>query len=234
MANLRPLNRWEGESVLQSLLSPAHTPASPVCEKEMLGVRFLDPRTNEIMYPDPFCAGDDPIISHSETSAPPAGSPTLHPMLAPAQLQWDTRRSPQTLASDWRQEDLDRLAEPATSPPAARLELRSPQLPWAISVRPRTPHLYVTVHDVLGAIYGALKTAITQGEWELFEDTRKHWILDGRSCRVKEYNFGRMLDELYRHPRRVDILGVCTQFAGLVPAPHRSTQSFDLELVRRG
>ena len=200
----------------------------------MLGLRFLDPETGEIVYPDPLDTTGDPITSGLETPNPPTGSPALNPMLAPGALPWDVRRSFPTHARDWRQLEINKLAEPATSPPMARLEIRSPQLPWNIEVRPTIPNLYVTVYDVLATLNKALETQITKGEWGQFNDQRKYAILVARIHRVQQHDFSRGLDDLYRHPRRVDSLGERTQFAGLAPAPYRGSDSFDLKFVRWG
>lgn len=202
----------------------------------MQRVRFLNTETNEIAYPEPLDVTGDRIIPSSGASTPPAGSLALNPLLTPASLHWDVRHSLKTHVKDngWRQREVNRLAEPATFPPVARLEIRSPQLPWRVVVFPRTPNVFITVYDVLVTIYKTLKTRIAPGEWERFDDGRKYSILDSKNRRAQEYEFGRKLDECYDHPRRVDFLGECSQFVGLVPTPYRSSNSFDLEFVRRG
>ena len=195
----------------------------------MSGVRFLLPKTNEVVFPGPWETVDDPInVPNVESQDPPMGSLLTNPALTPqTTLQWDVRHPVASLG-------VERFNEAATSPPMARLELESPQLPWKVEVFPRTPNIHVTVHDVLATIHKTLRGQITRGEWERFNDTRKHSVLVARGQRVQDYEFGRMLDEFYIHPRRIDSLGECTRFGGLVPAPYRGSNSFDLEFVRRG
>lgn len=197
-------------------------------------VRFLDPDTNEVVYPGLSDATDDPITPSLEAPAPPVGFPALNLMLTLVALSWDVRHPFEVHAEGWRQQEVGRLVEPATSPPTARLEIQSPQLPWKIEVRAGTPNLHVTVYDVLATIYETLKTRISRGEWERLHDTQKYVVLMARDRRAQGYDFSRMVDEYYHHPRRVDSLGECTQFVGLVPAPYRGCNSFDLEFVRQG
>lgn len=199
----------------------------------MFGVRFLDPETGEIVYSGPLDTTEDAIITNPEASRRLTTSLTLNPVLGPAALPWDVRRSFRTHVKDWHQREVAKLAKPATFPPAVRLEIQSPQLPWRVEVRPSSPNLHVTVYDVLAVLHRSLKTEITKVEWERLNDTRKHSVLVARGLRAQEYEFDRTLDEFYRHPRRVDFLGECIQFAGLVPAPYRGWDSFDLEFVRR-
>ena len=198
----------------------------------MQRVRFLDPTTGEILHPDPLSASGDPIVPSLERQNLPTGS-AVNPLLTPGVLQWDVRCSVGTCVVSQRQDEVVRLAGAATLPPTARLEIQSPQLPWRVDVRPTTPNLVATVHDVLAAIHRALGVQVTLEEWERFSDTRKHATLVARGHRVQGYDLSRTLDELYRHPRRVDTLGERTRFAGLMPAPHRGPHSYDLELAQQ-
>jgi hypothetical protein len=191
-------------------------------------VRFLDPKTNGILYPGPH-------ETPGGRFSPIGAELVLNPLLAWGMIQWewDTRRSFQTYIRSFPQGDIQALALPATSPAAARLEIRSPQIPWRVEVRPQTPNLQITVFDVVAAVHIALRTQLTPAEWEQLGDGHKNAILAARNGRVRLHDFNRALDELYCHPRRVDTLGEATIFAGLVPAPHRSPYSFDLKFVRR-
>ena len=199
----------------------------------MFGVRFLDPKSGEIVYPGEPGALGGAINPSSVTQVQSTGPVALNSFLVPAFAGWDLRRSHKGYLRGWSQANLDQLASPATFPPTPWLEVRSPHLPWRIEVRPKTPGVFVTVFDVVATIQVALKTEITPVEWGRFGEATKHAVLTAKGNRVRLYDFGRTLDEAYRHPRRVDTLGEGTQFAGLVPAPHRGGQSFDLHLVRR-
>ena len=158
---------------------------------------------------------------------------SLNSLFAPSALLWDVRHPLETLEGRLPQDVRVKLGQNATQPPSARLEIRTPHLPWRIEVRPKTPNLCVTVLDVLVTIRGALKLQITPGEWARFSTIRKTLTLAERSSRVLEYDQGRRADGLYNHPLRMDSLGEFTQFGGLVRAPGRGPGSLDLKLERR-
>lgn len=65
--------------------------------------------------------------------------------------------------------DLDFLAEPATSPPLPSLLLVCDELPWQIEVRPSLPNLFVTVYDVLETLNWNLRSRVSNPEWMSFE-----------------------------------------------------------------
>ncbi|KAF9652783.1 hypothetical protein BDM02DRAFT_3108908 [Thelephora ganbajun] len=196
-------------------------------------VRFRDPETNETIYPEPFVTPSNAITPGLVANTPTVGALLLNPLLMAATISWDVRRPFESYPAHWRQADRTALLESATLPPVERLEIVSPHLPWKIEVHPRTPNLHITVFDVMTTIQAALKLRITLSEWSRFNDTGKRLTLTAKDLRVEEYDPGRRLDEIYHHPRRVDALGEFTQFAGLIPAPQRSRNSFDLELKRR-
>ena len=195
----------------------------------MFGVRFLDPDTNQIVYPEPFEApntGITPVLGTRPTLIP-------NPLLIHARIQWDVRRSFQTHVTmmGWGPGEVLALSHPATTPPTMRLEIQSPQIPWKLDVFPTIPNLHVTVFDVVATIHLALKVPITKGEWDRFNDAQKHLILVSRQRRVRGYTSGRALNEMYCCPRRIDFLGEVTKFVGLAPAPHRL--GLNVEFVRR-
>lgn len=198
----------------------------------MKGVRFLDPVTEEIIYPGGFETPGDPLIPPLGTPTQPVGPYVVNALLAPATIPWDVRRSFQTHSDGWHQEELVKLSQSGTLPPIASMEIQSPGLPWMIKVHPKTPNTHITVFDVVAAIYATLKHRIARGEWELLGDQQKEVILMARNERVQGYDFSRAVDELYNHPRRVDALGEFTKFAGLVPTPQRGPNSFELRFDR--
>lgn len=198
-----------------------------------MSVRFVDPRTEEIVYPEPFEMPTNAVTPGLGTNAPPDGSLALNPLLVPAALLWDVGRPVETHAQHWPQAERDKLSQSATWPPVGRLGLQSPHLPWRIEALPRTPNIHVTVFDVLATIYVALRLQITPGEWDRFDTGEKSVIVGARGVRVRECDPDPQLDELYAHPRRIDTLGERTRFAGLILAPHRGPDSLDLELKRR-
>jgi len=197
-----------------------------------MSVRFLDPDTRQVVYPEPFETPSRSVTPNGATNAPPAGPIVANPLLAPATLSWDLRIPLKSHVGRWTPAQRIRLTESATQPPTGRLELQSPQLPWRINIRPTTPGVFVTVYDVLFTIQESLGSRINWEEWEHFEDATKREILTARGARVHSYHSSCQADELFKRPRRVDCLGEFTWFAGLTPAPRQA--SLDLGFKRRG
>lgn len=203
-----------------------------------MSVRFVDPKTKRVVYPEPFQEHLNAVTPGLETNTPSVGALVVNPLLAPANpllasIKWDIRLPFDTYVEQWPQAERAKLAQSATLPPAVLLELQSPHLPWKIEVRPRTPVLHITVFDVLATIHAALEARIAPGEWDQFDTVGKRVIVAARGLRVQEYDPARQADEMYNHPRRIDSLGEFTRFAGLVPAPQRGLNSLDLKLKRR-
>lgn len=197
-------------------------------------VRFVDPKTNTIVDPAPLTPvqNDAPRMG---TNAPSFGALAIHPLLmTPATPLWDARVPIQPYAANLTRTNRNRLAESATYPPTARLELQSPHLRWKIGVLPTTPNISVTVYDVLATVQTILKLEITQEEWARFELVGKQLTVAARNARIQDYDPGKQTDEAFNHPRRIDSLGKFTRFAGLVSAPQRGSGSFDIKFERRG
>lgn len=194
-----------------------------------MSVRFIDPETGRVVYPEALNAPTTGL----ETGAPTVGTIAVNPLLAPLTLLWDVRRPFETLAEQWPQGERAKLGQSATMPPTTLLEIQSPHLPWRIEVRPMTQNLQVIVFDVLAAIHAALKPQITRGEWDRFDTAGKQQTVAARSARIQECDSARQADELYNHPRRIDSLGEFTLFAGLIPAPQQGPNCFKIKLKRR-
>lgn len=198
-------------------------------------VRFVDPKTNTIVFPEPLKTPSNAVNPTLGTNAPATGVPVVNPLLASATISWDIRLPFQTFAERWTQVQRRELWENATCPPTNLLEVQSQRLPWKIEIHPTTPNLFVSVYDVLFTIQTTLLLEITPDEWDRFERGGKRLIVTTRETRVQGYHStGRRLDESYRHPRRIDSLGNFTRFAGLVLAPQRSPHSLDLNFEPHG
>ena len=108
------------------------------------------------------------------------------------------------------------LAEPATSPPMQSITLISPHLPWRIPVIARNGS-FVTVIDVIDAIYHSLRTQVGEQEYKLLP-TRKDQDRASAAYRqrYKRYRDPRTYDEERRHGlRRIDFLMGHSKFRGL-------------------
>ncbi|KAI0337635.1 hypothetical protein BDW22DRAFT_1339405 [Trametopsis cervina] len=109
------------------------------------------------------------------------------------------------------------LALPATTPPAHRLEIRCEHLPWRITVTPsqRYNNIYVTVGDIMGELYNALRLQISREEFAMACGTNaeyKHHVEAAYERRVlRSASPGQ---ERVKGIRRVDLLLYSTIFAG--------------------
>jgi hypothetical protein len=157
----------------------------------------------------------------------PAGSVSIHPALAcgPA-INYDMTLDPRsvTLAGK-RAEGLTSrvLAEPATYPPLASMELTVKGFPWSIRVLPysQKPSAYVTVADVFHALSRSLRTAVTSEEYStLLRSSRAQQEVN----EAFERRYRRLAmtgnEEAYRVEKlkgvkRVDFLGTRTRWMGL-------------------
>ena len=213
------------------------SPLHPLCPGSTKRVRFVDPQTNRILDLEPLTETPSTAVTpHLGRNIPAVGALALIPLLAAATISWtwDVRFPVEVLEKHWVRAQQDVLEQSATRPPATLLHIRSPHLPWKVEIRPRTPNLFVTVYDVLSTIHGVLEPRITPQEWKRFEPIGKRVIVAERETRVRSYAPDRQVDEAFNHPRRIDSLGEFTRFAGLIPAPQRGPNEFDLKFKRRG
>ncbi|KAJ7160448.1 hypothetical protein C8R46DRAFT_1286272 [Mycena filopes] len=126
--------------------------------------------------------------------------------------------------------------EPATYPPALAITLTTPHLPWAIRVVAAANGRYVTVTDVLNAVYLALRATATHTEFlTLGTPKLMHLVAEAaayrRRCRCERERVllrgrgrgrGRRglfmdLEEKQMGIRRVDFLMGYTRFRGIEP-----------------
>lgn len=136
---------------------------------------------------------------------------------------WDLRDRPSDIAPQPSSYDAAypipaaSLALSATTPPAYRLEIRCTQLPWKFTVTPsqRFKNIYVTVGDVMGELYNALRLQISQEEFQMACGRNPEYR------QVVEAAFERRVarsrsprEERAKGIRRVDLLGDSTVFAG--------------------
>ena len=139
--------------------------------------------------PHPMVYTPSPIRqAQSLTFMPPAPlTPGLyiHPALSAPNLRYDMRSQPSH--SNPRLPPAV-LTTPASSPPLPSLALRVGDLPWLFTVFPDTDHspgnAFVSVQDVLLAIYGHLRTAVKGDEYEAMSKTRKAEIFRAFESRV--------------------------------------------------
>ncbi|KAF9014749.1 hypothetical protein BDZ89DRAFT_1076316 [Hymenopellis radicata] len=125
------------------------------------------------------------------------------------------------------------LAQPATTPALPKLIITLKDMPrWQIHVVPSTT-AYVTVHDVLFAIYTQLRIGVVDGECAQVFASHPNADLR-RSVRAAFYRRLEAMPEPYRlveqekGVKRVDFLGSKVRFAGLTPKSPRSPDEWVL------
>jgi hypothetical protein len=161
----------------------------------------------------------------------------IHPALAAPSLQYDMGSHPSQ--SNPRLSPAV-LATPASSPPLPALALRVGGLPWLFTARPdagRSPpgNAFVTVQDVLLAIYFHLRTAVKGDEYEAVDRSRKTEIFRafeqrvatdpvqrGRGLRRVDFLFGRLRAQGLVRAQSKDIVWDVVISGG--PETHRKTQ----------
>ncbi|KAL4064711.1 hypothetical protein V8B97DRAFT_1987272 [Scleroderma yunnanense] len=111
------------------------------------------------------------------------------------------------------------LNQPATSPPLPTLTLIHPHLPWRPHIRPSNPAscLYVTVRDVLEALYAFLHYPVTMAEYKMLpsqvDRDEVSYAFHARCEREQERKTVEWMKS--RGVRRVDFLRGRNQFMGL-------------------
>ena len=141
------------------------------------------------LIPD-MASSPSPLNPSIYTPSPvPLGSITsgvcIHPALTAPSLLYDIR-SPPSHSNPPR--FLTVFATPATSPPLPSLDLRVGDLPWLFTAFPDARHppgnAFVTIQDVLLAIYVHLRKGVSRDEYEAIGKSRKEEIYQAFASRV--------------------------------------------------
>jgi len=133
-------------------------------------------------------------------------------------LNWDVSLPPSTISTRHRELSRHTLAEPATSPPLSRITLRSPHMPWNITVS-ATRDGCVTVGDVLDTIYRTLRANVSSREFHELpsaKDSRR--VTAAYEQRYRRHNRSKGYEsEKQGGLRRVDFLMGHNIFTGFSP-----------------
>ena len=215
---------------VRSFSSPASSTSSlgPSTPPPLPDVAFSSPAHSPTLSPypsppHPRVYTPSPIPqAHSLPYIPPAPLTPgvyIHPTLAAPSLLYDMRSQP--THSNPRLSPAV-LSTPASCPPLPSLALRVGDLPWLFTVFPDARHspgnAFVTVEDVLVAIYFHLRTAVKGDEYEAMSKARKKEIFRAFESRVGT-------DPVQRGKglRRVDFLGGRFRAQGLVRAQSKDS-----------
>ncbi|OJT03726.1 hypothetical protein TRAPUB_5548 [Trametes pubescens] len=182
---------------------------------------------------------------YSRTSSPycyppvmplPVATVQIHPVLActpgiGVPLSWDLTQDVNTVLVR-TQTSLrtvsDQLAmEPATTPRVASITIVSEHLPWQITVSPNQDAAwaapYITVGDVLYALYRALRIGVTAAELHMCDRNHQERVHATYSARYSQVaRADERAVEKNKGIKRVDFLCGARMFAGLSLVPDGS------------
>ena len=207
-------------SIAATLRDPAREDTEPPVSHEKDSRRrrakFVMPSSPGPSTPPPLpnVEFSSPVLASYPPESPLTPGVYIHPALAAPSLLFDVRSHPSH--SNPRLSP-GVLTTPASSPPLSSLALRVGNLPWMLTVSPDAEHspgeAFVTVQDVLLAIYFHLRKPAKGEEYEAMNRSRKAEIFRAFESRV-----GTDLGQRGKGLRRIDFL--CGRFRaqGLVRA----------------
>src|SRR5262249_51860860 len=123
--------------------------------------------------PLPYCAPSAPPKYSPVRGSPPRGNPlrnssiSIHPALRDPNgrfLKYDVNEDPENSLSPSEYLNQSILNAPATEPPLQELFIISRYIPWKLRIGPARGTV-VTVSDVLGGLYCALRLRVTPDEY---------------------------------------------------------------------
>ncbi|KAJ7473176.1 hypothetical protein B0H11DRAFT_1811300 [Mycena galericulata] len=177
-------------------------------------------------YTPPFSAyaslpGPTPYAPRRSYTESAAGTTRAHNLIAYSDsplLTYDVSQHPSSISTRFPGLSTAGMLEPAVSPPQVSLSIGTPHLPWSITVTASNGR-YVTVSDVLTALYRALRTNVTAAEFNAL-GTQK---LMRRATAAYAHRYTRLkghrgyTEEKAQGVKRVDFLMGFTTFRGLSP-----------------
>jgi hypothetical protein len=131
-------------------------------------------------------------------------------------LNYDISVHPSAITTHFRGLSSAGFLESAVYPPQLTISIVTPHLPWSIAVAASNGR-YVTVSDVLNALYRSLRTNVTSAEFHAL-GTQK---LMRRATEAYTQRYMRLrghrgyAEEKQQGVKRVDFLMGCTKFRGL-------------------
>lgn len=195
------------ESPLPISLSPVPNTPSPAYSQSSLPSTtgpFTPPTPNVPLPPHAFSpVKKNPVVPHLPASPAP---PSLHDLLAnPQGAHLDIAFPPHP---DRLRIHHSHLSMAATHPPAKVMKIVAPGLPWSIIVEPiATSSPFVTVLDVLHALYTSLHKPIKQAEFDAVSQSYRDLISKTWHHRLDKIPFpSDVKAERSRGVRRMDFL----------------------------
>ena len=203
------------ESPLPISLSPVPDTPSPAYSQTSLASTtgpFTPPTPNVPLPPHAFSpVKKSPVVPHHPghhfvPATPTSAPPSLHDLLAsPGGVHLDIAFPPHP---DRLHIHHSHLSMPATHPPAKVMKIIAHGLPWSITVEPTTTSSpFVTVLDVLHALYTSLHKPIKQAEFDAISKSYRDLISNVWHRRLDKISFpSDAKAERARGVRRMDFL----------------------------
>ncbi|KAJ7036365.1 hypothetical protein C8F04DRAFT_1095355 [Mycena alexandri] len=217
--------RWSAANIF-------HSPPPPLASSSSSSAASSDgPLTPPVVHtglpgPTPFVPRPSHYASRTIGRA--------HPLIAfytPPLLNYDVSLHPSSISTHYRGVSTVGFLESATYPPETALTLITPHLPWAVIVAAANG-CYVTVSDVLNAVYCSLRVNVTTVEFlTLGTNKLKHQVSEAYRRRYERLRGHRgYREEKQLGIRRVDFLMGYTKFKGISPASGRSSDVWQLHI----
>ncbi|KAJ7644890.1 hypothetical protein FB45DRAFT_825022 [Roridomyces roridus] len=153
---------------------------------------------------------------------PQAGKARAHNLLAYRSaplITYDLTLPPSAISTHYHGLSSAGMSEPAVYPPQSTLTITTPHLPWSVVVAASNNRRYVTVADVLSALYHGLRTNITSAEFaSLGSEKLMRRVTAAYTARYTRLKGHRGYEhEKASGVKRVDYLMGCTELRGLTP-----------------
>ncbi|KAF8162161.1 hypothetical protein K438DRAFT_1909830 [Mycena galopus ATCC 62051] len=164
--------------------------------------------------PSPYA----PRRSHTVSSAANTRAHNLVAFADAPLLNFDVTLHPSAITTHFKGVSSGGFLEPAVYPPQPTISIFTQHLPWTITVAASNGR-YVTVSDVLNALYRSLRTNVTASE---FSTLGTHY-LKRRATEAYTNRYMRLqghrgyAEEKKPGLKRVDFFMSCTKFRGLSP-----------------
>ncbi|KAJ7729831.1 hypothetical protein DFH07DRAFT_849512 [Mycena maculata] len=165
--------------------------------------------------------GPTPYAPHRSYTDSAAAKGRAHNLIAFSDsplLNYDISLHPSMISTHHHGVSSASMLEPAVYPPQTTITISTPHLPWSISVSASNGR-YVTVSDVLAALYRSLRVNVTSAEFNALGSQklmrRATAAYTNRYTRFKGH--GGYAEEKQQGVKRVDFLMGCTQFRGVSP-----------------
>ncbi|KAJ7750681.1 hypothetical protein DFH07DRAFT_746039 [Mycena maculata] len=185
-----------------------------------------------LMSPNTSSPASSPSLSYSAFPGPAPFVPRRDSSFVNAQahsliafshkpiLKYDVTLHPSTISTRRMGRSSAGFSEPAVYPPQAAISLVTPHLPWAIGV-PAANGAYVTVFDVLDAIYRTLRVNATAAEFNALGTQKLMRRADAAYMQRYERLRGHRgyNEEKKQGVKRVDFLMGYTTLQGISPTP---------------